>query len=155
MSSDPSFMELTLKHESLEELFLKHQEYLLAGDLSSAVLSLAEYREELMEHMTLEEEEIFRLYERVEAPPGGGIELFAAEHAKIRELLEQIESKLQTLTADLPSLPRQIIQLLDDESQLKRVMDHHDLRERRFLYPSVDQVATDSERSAILGSLVL
>jgi iron-sulfur cluster repair protein YtfE (RIC family) len=148
------FMDLTQEHEDLDELFLKHQEKLVEQDLPAATSLLASYRSELLEHMELEETGLFPIYDRLEALPGGGVHLFQAEHDKIREILESVERRLSDLSADGPDLSRQIVQLLDEESLLKRVMEHHDLRERRFLYPMIDQSATDAERHSVLGRRV-
>ena len=123
MHEPSSLMALTEEHENLEELFLLHQVVLVAGNLEAAAERLSEYRADLSEHMALEEEQLFPLLDRADILPGGSVDLFLAEHTKIREIVESVDSSLRTLRTDTPGLSRRIIRLLDEESLLKRVME--------------------------------
>ena len=130
--------DMIAEHEALDELLLRHQDLLLDRNLRAAEIELQRYRNALLAHMRIEEEELFPVYAHAQIPPGGGLHLFEMEHAKIRDLLAEIETRLEAVMRDESSLSRKIVSLLELESTLKRVIEHHDLRERRFLYPAID-----------------
>jgi hemerythrin-like domain-containing protein len=146
----PTFVSLLDTHKALDELFLQHQEALLAQDFPLARERLAAYERELRLHMRLEEEQLFPIYQRGEPVPGGAVELFAAEHRKMLDLLSRFRDELAQLEQGTGDRKRGIIRLLDHEAVYKHLAEHHDLRERNILYPTLDQVATEGERRELL-----
>jgi hypothetical protein len=146
-----SFNDFLVLHQQLDELFLEHQRSLLRLDLMAAAATLEAYTMELFAHMTDEEDVMIPLYrERAEAPVGGAAEIFLGEHDKMRQYLLLFKEELTKLAA-AEDLERAVLFLLDSQHIFKRLMVHHDSRERKMLYPLLDQVTTESERERLFA----
>jgi hypothetical protein len=52
-------------------------------------------------------------------------------------------------------LERGVLFLLDSQHLFKRLLVHHDSRERKFLYLLLDQVTTEAERVTLFQKLAL
>ncbi len=146
-----SFLSLLRLHEQLTELFLTHQEALLALDVNLALSRLQQFEQELRAHMQVEEELLLPVYSRAGQIPGGPIVFFTGEHRKMLEFLARFTETLQQLKTKPANLPREIIKLFDVEAMFKHLMEHHDLREQNILYPTLDKVTTESEREELLS----
>jgi hypothetical protein len=150
-----SFVDLLRLHQQLDEIFYQHQRALLRRDLSSASLFLEEYEAQLIAHIRDEEELMIPLYrERVEAPVGGAAEIFVGEHEKLRQFLVLFKEGLAKLEV-AEELERGVLFLLDSQHLFKRLLVHHDSRERKFLYLLLDQVTTEAERVTLFQKLAL
>ena len=146
-----SFSDLLVLHRQLDELFLEHQRSLLRLDLAAASAALEAYTIELFAHMRDEEDVMIPLYrERAEAPVGGAAEIFLGEHDKMRQYLVLFKEELARL-ADADDLERGVLFLLDSQHIYKRLLVHHDTRERNMLYPLLDQVTTEREREGLFA----
>ena len=55
--------------------------------------------------------------------------------------------------AEAEDLERGVLFLLDSQHLFKRLLVHHDSRERRMLYPLLDEVTTEQEREGLLAAL--
>lgn len=144
-----SFLSLLAIHEELNELFLSHQEALLAADIRAAITRLAEYEQQLRLHMNDEEALLLPVYERAGRIPGGAIEFFTGEHRKMLEMLARINEHLKQLSE--PPAPRDLIRLFDEESRYKLLAEHHDQREQNIFYPTLDRVTNATERADLLS----
>lgn len=143
-------------HRQHEALFALHQRALLALRMDEARDTLSRYGDELLRHMALEETLVLPLYQtRGGERPGGDVSIFEFEHAKLRRWLSEIQAQLAS-TADLPAeaLPDAVIALLDRECGYKNLMAHHDKREATMLYPRLDELTSDEERSALVPRLL-
>ena len=150
-----SFSDLLMLHQQLDDLFFEHQSALLHLDLGHASTLLEAYETELLEHIRDEEELLIPLYrERVEAPVGGSAEIFLGEHDKLRQFLVLFGQELTRMAA-ADQLERGVLFLLDSQHLFKRLLVHHDARERKFLYPLLDQVTTEPERVSLFQKLRL
>lgn len=150
-SEPPSFLQLVHVHERLSELFLLHQEALLGGDLALATERLAEYERELGAHMRAEDEILMPIYRRAGEVPRGPAVLFTGEHRKMLRYLRRFRDRLAQLArAGRAPAPREVISLLDEEAPFKGLVEHHDLRERLILYPTLDRVTSPEERVDLL-----
>jgi hemerythrin-like domain-containing protein len=150
-----SFSDLLQLHQQLDELFFEHQRALIRGDLDTALDRLEAYESELLDHIWDEEEVLIPIYAaRVKAPVGGSAEIFLNEHRKIREYLALFKAEFTTLSA-AEDRERAVIFLLDSEVIYKRLLVHHDARERKFLYPLLDQATAEQERLSVLAKLRL
>jgi hypothetical protein len=142
--SEPMHVRLPAEHVAADALFLRHQEALLARDFAAAEALLAEFRAAVAHHIAAEEGEALPLYRALgPAPPGGDADLIVAEHRKIEQLLARFAERLEEWRAREPE-PRDVIALLDAEAQFKHLMDHHDRRERSFLYPALASLAHEA-----------
>jgi hemerythrin-like domain-containing protein len=147
-----SFLRLLIPHGELDELFALHQEALLSLDIPLAMERLQKFERILCRHMADEEELLLPLYrERAGCIPGGAVTLFQAEHRKMVQLVTQLREQLARLAEGPPDLKRQVIHLLDQESLFKHLVEHHDLREQNFLYPTLDRVTSRAERRELLA----
>ncbi len=153
MTAPPaSLMALMDRHGRLDALFFSHQNALLDRDPAGAAGALEKYGAALEAHMSEEETHILPLYAvRAPQPPGGGVQMFLDEHRKLREFIRDLRPRVAAL-GTAPE-PRAILNLLDRETLFKNYMDHHDRRERAFLYPGLDAVTTAEERRSLLATL--
>lgn len=148
-----SFSELLQVHVRLDELFLDHQRALLRLDLSTALDVLEAYETELLAHMQDEEELMIPLYrERAEVPVGGTAEIFLGEHDKLRQFLVLFKEELAK-SETFQDLERGALFLLDSQHIFKRLLVHHDNREKKILYPLLDQITTEQERVDLFALL--
>jgi hemerythrin-like domain-containing protein len=146
-----SFLSLLEVHRRLDELFLLHQEALLALDPRLALERLREFKGELQVHMRAEEELLLPVYERAGRIQGGPVEFFTGEHKRMLEFIARFDGKLEKLVADQMNLKRDIISLFDGEAVFKQLMEHHDAREQNILYPALDRVTSEQERRRLLS----
>ena len=155
MTTPRSMMSMMDRHTHLDALFLEHQTAVLDRDLTSARGALEAYALALDAHISEEEKHILPLYRaRVPEQPGGQTQMFLDEHARIRLLLGELVKRVDALAAaaDRPDA-KTVLLLLEQETQFRNYMDHHDRRERAFLYPGLDGVTTPEERDALLATL--
>jgi hemerythrin-like domain-containing protein len=143
-----SFLSLVEVHEHLNELFLTHQEALLADDMQAAAARLAAYEQLLRAHMNDEEARLLPVYERAGRIQGGAVEFFTGEHRKMLEMLARIREQLARIGNEPTARDR--IRLFDEESRYKLLVEHHDQREQNILYPTLDRITDDAERLALL-----
>jgi hypothetical protein len=55
--------------------------------------------------------------------------------------------RLFVVLRNAPPDARALIALIELEARFKRVVEHHDLREREYLYPLLDERLSDDERA--------
>lgn len=88
----------------------------------------------LLDHMRHERAEFLPIYARLPQPVGGSVDLIEAEHRKMLWHIRRIRRALKR--------PRwtaaHALKLLDDQWLFVQLLDHHDRREARFLYPALD-----------------
>jgi hemerythrin-like domain-containing protein len=150
-----TFCELLALHRHLDELFFVHQRALLRMDLTEASAALEAFETELLAHMQDEEELMLPIYsDRAEAPTGGAAEIFLGEHQKLREYVRLFREELIKLTK-AKDLERGVLFLIDSQHLFKRLLVHHDTREKKMLYPILDQVTSEAERKGLFASLKL
>ncbi len=147
-----SFVDLLKLHVRLDAIFACHQEALLCSDIERASELLGSYEAKLLPHMRDEEELLLPVYQaRAGIVPGGPVELFLGEHRKMRAFLAEFHERLRGMRADQGSrLRRSIIALLDRQFMYKHLVEHHDLREKNILYPWLDRITTEEERSSLI-----
>ena len=146
-----SFKDVLALHRELDELFFHHQRALLDFDFRGALERLKAYEAALLSHMLDEEEVLLPLYSERNPEPerGGRADFFLLEHAKMRRHLAHFREQLPRL-ARLPEPSRAILKLLDQETTYKHLVEHHDQREERYLYPTLERVTTEAERDELL-----
>jgi hypothetical protein len=150
-----TFSALLTLHRELDELFFTHQRALMRMNLDQAGAALEEFEAALLAHIQDEEELMIPIYlERAEPPVGATAEIFLGEHHKICQYLELFKAEMLKLgTAE--DLERGVLFLIDSQHIFKRLLVHHDTRERKFLYPILDEVTSESERLELFASLKL
>jgi hemerythrin-like domain-containing protein len=146
-----SFAKLLKIHESLNELFLLHQESLLGLDLVSAAERLRIYERELRAHIRVEEDLLMPVYERAGKIAGGPPEFFVGEHRRMLEFLKRFTATLDELKVESGDPARRVIRLLDEEATFKSLCEHHDMRERNIFFPALDRMTDEAERQELIG----
>ena len=150
-----SFSDLLRLHRDLDDFFLEHHRALLRLNLERASEVLDRYERDLLAHIGDEENFMMPLYrQRANAPTGGAPEIFEGEHEKLRQFLMLFRAELEKLKW-VDDLERGILFLIDSQHLFKRLLVHHDTREKKFLYPLLDEVTTEVERQSILEKLEL
>ena len=155
-----SFSSLKVLHERLDELFLLHQETLLDPHPDRVVWAdraldhLDRYEAALHEHIRLEEEILLPVYRRAGRIPGGPEEFYTGEHAKLIKMLLSCREQLLRVRDGLVGRRRGTISLFDQESVLKSLTLHHHQREENLLFPTLDRVTDEVERSHLLRLLL-
>lgn len=150
-----SFNDLLEIHRRLDKLFLEHQRSLLRLDLVAASAALDAYEVELLAHIRDEELFMIPLYrERVNAPVGGAAEIFLGEHEKLRQFLVLFREEIEKIRK-MDDVERGALFLIDSQHLFKRLLVHHDTREKKILYALLDEVTTEAERETLFGRLEL
>lgn len=151
----PSFKDLLELHQSLDDLFLEHQRALMRLDLDRAERLLREYEGALLAHIRDEEVLMLPLYrERVTAPVGGTFEIFMGEHEKLQQFLGLFRDEIEKIRK-MDDIERGALFLIDSQHLFKRLLVHHDTREKKMLYPLLDEVTSESERGDLFARLEL
>lgn len=143
-----SFQWMEVPHRELEALFQQHQEALLARDLVLAEELLGRFNRRLVLHATQENEYLLPLYRRLKLPAGEGADIFEDEHNRILEQMEALIERVHNACRRPPpdDLPRLLIEILDRESTLKHLLEHHYIREQDTLFPRLDAGVSKSVR---------
>ena len=151
----PNFSDLLDLHQQLDALFLEHQRGLIRRDLDYAEAALDEYAGALLAHIRDEEGFMIPVYsERVTAPVGGAVDIFLGEHEKLRRFLELFKEEMARIRA-MDDVERGVLFLIDSQHLFKRLLVHHDTRERKMLYPLLDDVTTEAERQQLFAQFEL
>jgi hemerythrin-like domain-containing protein len=146
-----TFSSLSKEHAELERLFNRHQRSLLARNIDKAVSVLRTFEGELNRHIDFEEQRLLRLYADLGAEtPGGTLQIFQAEHAKLRDSVAKLARRTEELSAS-NDLTGAILVLLDEETAFKGLFHHHASREQNLLFPRLDDRTTDEEREMWLS----
>ena len=150
-----SFSDLLSEHQRLDELFLEHQRALMRLDLNRSAALLDEYENQLMAHIRDEENLMIPLYrQRATAPIGAAAEIFLGEHEKLRQFLGLFKEEIKKIK-NSDDIERGALFLIDSQHLFKRLLVHHDTRERKMLYPLLDEVTTERERKRLFDRLAL
>ena len=146
-----SFDPLLDEHEEFVETLLTHQEALVRGDLESGRDLIAQLQAMLHAHIRHEEEKLLPVLER-----GGGWgrigdpRYYREEHAKIQQLVAELVEHTNALLSGDPRLHREIALLVGREQAFRSLLEHHDDRERRALFPDLERLTTPEERARLL-----
>lgn len=144
-------------HEELAELFLQHQELLLAFDVDAAAEALERYAAALNAHLRFEEEHLLPPYADParcpDVPKRARAEVFRLEHAKILALLDDVRARVVALRRSDGTRPpaREVLATLEREATFKGLVHHHEQRETLFQFPILDACLSAEERAALLA----
>jgi len=148
---DDPFRVLLDAHEGFDESLLEHQEAMVRGDLESARDLIAELQEELQIHIRHEEERLLPLLEerggwgRIGEP-----RYYREEHEKIQMMVAGLVEATNGLDAADPRVHRDIALLIGREQAFRSLLEHHDERERKGLFPDLARVTTPEEQALLL-----
>lgn len=128
------------EHDELERLLAEHLDHTIAGDFVDAQDSFAAFALRLRAHLAGEETELFpRL--AAHPSPRWPLRVYAAEHERLRLLLDRHAARLARVAAQPAAEPRsrrrQSLALLDALHSLRHVLEHHQQREALALFREV------------------
>jgi hemerythrin-like domain-containing protein len=148
-----SFSDLLELHRQLDQLFVDHQRALMRLDLDRAEVLLNDYKTSLLAHKRDEEKLMLPLYgDRVKAPVGGAASIFVGEHEKLRQFLTLFRQEIGKIRT-MDDIELGVLFLIDSQHLFKRLLVHHDTREKKMLYPLLDEVTTEAERQELFARL--
>ncbi|MEW5873881.1 MAG: hypothetical protein AB1752_01715 [Candidatus Zixiibacteriota bacterium] len=149
--SEATLAVLMERRHHLETLLAKHQASVVAGDWVAADKQWLGYFEGMDRCIREEEEFLLPMFmQRVPQTRKGLMEIFLAEHGRIRGFLTEISGLLDLMIHNPPPAAAQIVHLLEREYELKRLIEHHDTRDKNILLPELDKHTTSVERREIL-----
>jgi len=135
-------------------MFFRHERALLDVNLRGAIERVRESEAALLAHSRQQEVLLIPLYaERAAVERGGRADFFLLEHEKMRRHLAHFREQLPRLE-ELPEPSRALIKLLDQQTTFKHIVEHHDEREERHLYPALERLTTEAEREELLGRIL-
>ena len=121
------------------------------GELQIAYGQLLNLSTLLKQHVKDEEQYLIPPYKKLvqPQPAGGAVRFYQREH---RQILIIIDKYITDLKKWLKSPPANIdlVRQFDSYFRFKELLDHHDARERVFLYPILDQKLDGNEKIQIL-----
>lgn len=129
------------QHLDIRELFARHQEALLEGQLYDASIWLEQFYVCQKAHMQIEENYLFPEFAKIERKSKWDCSLYEKEHDKINKLYDNIVSDLNWLSEqglNESQKRRNIIALLDKEKTLKGLNEHHEDREEEAMLKELD-----------------
>jgi iron-sulfur cluster repair protein YtfE (RIC family) len=133
---------MSANHHACDEAFATAEQAALANNWSEAKTAFNNFRTELARHFRMEEEELFPALVSA-GGPAGPVQVMRMEHEQMNTLIEQMSA----------ALANQDAQGYGGLSEtLLIVMQQHNLKEERMLYPIADHVLA-SQREALLGRM--
>ncbi len=152
--ADATVLERTMMglHDQLDRDMHAHQVALLDRDFVRALQCLQSYRATIGDHMADEEGVVLPLYDslggdRTDAP----VRLFLGEHSKMRDFLADFATRVAALERSPDD--HALLELLDRQATYKNLMLHHDLRERRGLYPFLSERVPVARQHELVAAL--
>ncbi|MGD9900557.1 MAG: hypothetical protein AB7T22_15635 [Calditrichaceae bacterium] len=152
-----SFKEIDLLHRYTDQLFIGHQIHLMKKEWEDAFGKFEKVFEFRNQNISDEEELLIPLYESTlkTIPEGGAVQFFIREHKLIRKNLSKYLSLLGKKALNPESINLDLVRLFDEYYDLKDLFDHHDARERGFLFPALDENVSAEERGKLLKTITM
>lgn len=131
-------------------MFFEHQKRLLRFQFAEALELLGKYEAAILKHIEDENTYLLPIYaERGVHQSGAAVQLFFDDHEKLKAHLAQFREEIGNLMTD-PEPDKKLIWVLEREAFFKKLCDHHDIRETKFLYPELDRITSDTEKTELL-----
>ena len=126
-------------HDRLDNL-LKDFLDLKKSDFSRAKELFKEFKTGLQRHIVWEEDVLFPYFEKKTGMSNAGpTVVMRSEHREIGGYLEQVHEKVKGNNINSDS----------EEQNLLSALSHHNLKEEKILYPSIDGLVNENERKEI------
>jgi regulator of cell morphogenesis and NO signaling len=127
-------------HERLDRLLAEFQSS-KRSNFARAAEAFRDFRTGLEHHMQWEEEVLFSAFETdEESRASGPTVVMRADHRKIEKALRRLGDCVRDGRTDCD----------EDEANLLEVLQAHNFKEERVVYPMVDRMLGASEREALL-----
>jgi regulator of cell morphogenesis and NO signaling len=127
-------------HERLDRLLVEFQA-LKRSDSARAAETFGDFRTGLERHLSWEEEVLFSAFETDdESRTSGPTVVMRAEHRKIEEALQTLDRCLRDGSTNCD----------EAEARLLEILQAHNFKEERVVYPMVDRMLGAAEKEALL-----
>ena len=144
----------TRVHEEIDDALVCFLEGITALDEPAAKAAWDRFVAALESHAHFEETSIFPKYAALGPHPRGqGIELFEADHTSLEKVVRGAIEAMATIQAAREDKRRVMITQLSALLRVRSILEHHTLREERFLYPTLEASLTEVERNAMVEAL--
>ena len=136
--SPTSFSDLTNNLEYCDALFILHQQQLMHKNMEQALHLFEQLLQIRSVHLDIMEKLLVPAFIEISDPiPEGAKPLyFEREKKQILKFLKKYVRKVANVV--LHSEPLDIVVLFEHYVWLKDLLDHHDAREKAFLFPALD-----------------
>lgn len=137
----------------MERLFLEHQWALMEQRWETALERFEQVYECRTVHLDFMENRLLPLFEKYihPVPHGARLRYFKREAAQIRKRLKPYIRLLSRLYQSDAMKQLDLARLFDEYMLLKDLLDHHDTREKVFLFPLLDTKLNATDRWALLN----
>ncbi len=129
----------TSDHRHCDQLFADAEEQASGGNWEAAIDNYRKFHQALLHHFDIEEQELFPAIEQQTGSSNGPTTVMRAEHQQVRRLAEDLGQAFADNNRERALGLCETMMLL---------MQQHNMKEERILYPMADQFVGDP--SAIL-----
>jgi len=152
-SKPKSFSDLKYNLEVCDELFLQHQEHLMHHNVEQALVFFEKLLSVRRIHLAIMEELLLPAFINItnKIPAGAQPLYFEREKKQILKFLDKYVRNLGNII--LHSAELNIVSLFEEYAWLKDLLDHHDAREKAFLFPMLDEKLDSPAKNKILQDI--
>jgi hemerythrin-like domain-containing protein len=143
-----------LVHEAIDDALLGFLEGITALDERAATAAWDRFIEALERHARFEEAEIFPRYALLGPHPRGqGLDLFEADHVSLDKVVRAALKAIATIQSAEAHKRRAMITQLGPLLRVRNILEHHTLREERFLYPTLEASLSEASVRDLVTAL--
>ena len=129
---------MTSSHRHCDVFFAQAEESAASGNMEHTTLAFAQFIQHMHQHFEMEENVLFPAFEEATGNNAGPTQVMRMEHVQMRSLFSDMQ---QSLT------DKDLEQYLGLSETLLILMQQHNMKEEKILYPMADRtLADDSER---------
>jgi iron-sulfur cluster repair protein YtfE (RIC family) len=118
-------------HRRCDEIFADAEALVAKLDWESGTARFKEFREAMAHHFSMEEEVLFPAFEECSGQTMGPTQVMRGEHAQMGQLLEDMSQALGGRDRE---------SYLGLSETLMIIMQQHNMKEEKMLYPMADQL---------------
>lgn len=148
-----SLYDLQNNLEYCDQLFISHQLALMHKDNEQALVIFEELYKYRRRHLEIMESILIPAFEKCQSqiPAGAREKYFLRE----KKLIEKELNKFVHLLSERVLNPSKsdLVNLFEEYTWLKDLLDHHDAREKAFLFPVLEQNLSAAEKNNLIKEL--
>ena len=121
---------MTADHRRCDEIFSRAEELGSSGNWPDGEERFLAFRDAMLTHFSMEEDRLFPAFEQHMGHTMGPTQVMRMEHIQMRQLFSDMEQAVEA---------RDDAQYLGLSETLMMIMQQHNMKEERMLYPMMDQ----------------
>ncbi len=129
-------------HARCDDLYLAAERHAVDGDIPEAGSAFSAFTQAIVHHFAMEENVLFPAFEEASGNTQGPTAVMRHEHTQMRDMFEAMHITLTRQDTD------QFLALADT---LLVLMQQHNAKEERILYPMTDRILADPQ--AVLANM--